>query len=134
LSRAPTNLEKQQAGGIELVGFNTGVVDHGIRLMKKDEFQGRTDVDPQPSPAMAGGLFSVHREYFFEIGIDIVLRIPFFSTREVLLGFTVSPFLTVATLNSVTTLQVRSMRRWLIGEGRILKLAFEFGSVEAPSS
>ena len=57
-----------KAGGIELVGFNTGVVDHGIRLMKKDEFKGRTDVDPQPSPAMAGGLFSVDRSYFFEIG------------------------------------------------------------------
>jgi len=37
-------------------------------MMKKDEFQGRTDVDPQSSPAMAGGLFAVHREYFFEIG------------------------------------------------------------------
>ena len=36
--------------------------------MKKDQFAGRTAVDPQPSPAMAGGLFSVHREYFFEIG------------------------------------------------------------------
>lgn len=57
-----------KAGGIELVGFNTGLVDHGMRLQRKDDFHGRTAVDPQPSPAMAGGLFSVNREYFFEIG------------------------------------------------------------------
>eukprot|EP00040_Diaphanoeca_grandis_P039942 m.260673 g.260673 ORF g.260673 m.260673 type:complete len:553 (-) comp40432_c0_seq1:21-1679(-) len=55
-------------GGIELVGFNTGLVDHGMRLQRKDDFAGRTAVDPQPSPAMAGGLFSVDRNYFFEIG------------------------------------------------------------------
>eukprot|EP00041_Stephanoeca_diplocostata_P003202 m.32547 g.32547 ORF g.32547 m.32547 type:complete len:596 (+) comp14138_c0_seq1:74-1861(+) len=55
-------------GGIELVGFNTGLVDHGMRLQHKDDFEGRTAIHPQPSPAMAGGLFSVHREYFFEIG------------------------------------------------------------------
>eukprot|EP00038_Savillea_parva_P031856 m.91326 g.91326 ORF g.91326 m.91326 type:complete len:577 (+) comp9897_c0_seq2:72-1802(+) len=56
------------AGGIALVGFNTGLVDHGMRLQTKDNFEGRTAIDPQPSPAMAGGLFSVDREYFFEIG------------------------------------------------------------------
>lgn len=55
-------------GGIELVGFNAHLVDHGINLQKKDDFPGRTAVDPQPSPAMAGGLFSVDREYFFHIG------------------------------------------------------------------
>lgn len=26
-----------KAGGVELVGFNTGVVDHGMSMMKKDQ-------------------------------------------------------------------------------------------------
>jgi len=55
-------------GGVELVGFNTRLVDHGIRLQKAHDFPGRKATDPQPSPAMAGGLFSIHREYFWEIG------------------------------------------------------------------
>eukprot|EP00037_Helgoeca_nana_P025099 m.270605 g.270605 ORF g.270605 m.270605 type:complete len:576 (-) comp26851_c0_seq4:211-1938(-) len=55
-------------GGIALVGFNTGLVDHGMRLQTKDAFEGRTSIHPQPSPAMAGGLFSVERSFFFEIG------------------------------------------------------------------
>lgn len=28
----------------------------------------RTDVDPYPSPTMAGGLLAADRKYFFEIG------------------------------------------------------------------
>eukprot|EP00930_Biecheleria_cincta_P002724 TRINITY_DN103715_c0_g1_i1.p1 TRINITY_DN103715_c0_g1~~TRINITY_DN103715_c0_g1_i1.p1 ORF type:complete len:636 (+),score=76.89 TRINITY_DN103715_c0_g1_i1:163-2070(+) len=55
-------------GGVELVGYNTHLVDHGIRLQKAHDFPGRQATDPQPSPAMAGGLFSIHREYFWEIG------------------------------------------------------------------
>merc|ERR1712194_170622 len=42
--------------------------DHGIRLAKEHTFPGMSEIDPQPSPAMAGGLFSIHREYFFHIG------------------------------------------------------------------
>lgn len=59
---------KYTPGGVELVGFNTRLVDHGISLQKIHRFDGRTAADPEPSPAMAGGLFSIHREYFFEIG------------------------------------------------------------------
>eukprot|EP00040_Diaphanoeca_grandis_P009341 m.48480 g.48480 ORF g.48480 m.48480 type:complete len:557 (+) comp20764_c0_seq1:113-1783(+) len=59
---------KYSKGGVELVGFNTKLVDHGIGLQKIHDFPGRTAIDPQPSPAMAGGLFSIHREYFFEVG------------------------------------------------------------------
>jgi len=62
-------------GGVELVGFNTRLVDHGIGLQKIHQFAGRTAADPQPSPAMAGGLFSVHREYFFEVGaFDVAME------------------------------------------------------------
>ena len=43
-------------------------VDHGITLQKVHDFPGRTPIDPQPSPAMAGGLFSIHRQFFFDIG------------------------------------------------------------------
>jgi len=59
---------KYSAGGVELVGFNTKLVDHGIGLQKIHDFPGRTAADPQASPAMAGGLFSVDREYFFHVG------------------------------------------------------------------
>ncbi|CAK0881888.1 unnamed protein product, partial [Prorocentrum cordatum] len=59
---------KYKKGGVELVGFNTALVDHGIHLQKAHEFPGMKETDPQPSPAMAGGLFSIHREYFFDIG------------------------------------------------------------------
>jgi hypothetical protein len=65
---------KYSPGGVELVGFNTRLVDHGIALQKIHQFEGRTAVDPEPSPAMAGGLFSVHREYFFEIGTRTLSR------------------------------------------------------------
>jgi hypothetical protein len=65
---------KYSPGGVELVGFNTRLVDHGIALQKIHQFEGRTAVDPEPSPAMAGGLFSVHREYFFEIGTRALSR------------------------------------------------------------
>lgn len=55
-------------GGVELVGFNTRLVDHGIHLQKAHKFRGMKKTDPQPSPAMAGGLFSMHRQYFFDMG------------------------------------------------------------------
>eukprot|EP00037_Helgoeca_nana_P014166 m.132050 g.132050 ORF g.132050 m.132050 type:complete len:462 (-) comp22426_c0_seq38:1411-2796(-) len=55
-------------GGVELIGFNTKLVDHGIPLQKAHKFPGMKKTDPQPSPAMAGGLFSMHREYFFDMG------------------------------------------------------------------
>eukprot|EP00040_Diaphanoeca_grandis_P028697 m.166617 g.166617 ORF g.166617 m.166617 type:complete len:607 (-) comp31434_c0_seq1:94-1914(-) len=55
-------------GGVELIGFNSKLVDHGMQLQKVHDFKGRTANDPQPSPAMAGGLFSINRKYFFHIG------------------------------------------------------------------
>ena len=62
-------------GGVELVGFNTRLVDHGIGLQKIHQFAGRTAADPQPSPAMAGGLFSVDRAYFFHVGaFDVAME------------------------------------------------------------
>lgn len=46
----------------------TPTLTTNVNMVTSDIVVGRTDIDPQPSPAMAGGLFSVHREYFFEIG------------------------------------------------------------------
>lgn len=45
---------KYSAGGIELVGFNTKLVDHGINLQAIHKKPGMKPTDPQPSPAMAG--------------------------------------------------------------------------------
>lgn len=55
-------------GGIELVGWNARLQDHGMPLQGAHKFAGRKPWDAQPSPAMAGGLFSIDRQYFFEIG------------------------------------------------------------------
>lgn len=46
-------------GGVLLVGFNTKIVDHGIPLQEIHKTPGRTPIDPQPSPAMAGKQFTL---------------------------------------------------------------------------
>ena len=42
--------------GLRVIGFTPSLTDLGIELQKKDMFSGRTDADPRPRPAMAGGL------------------------------------------------------------------------------
>ena len=64
---------KYSPGGVELVGFNTRLVDHGIGLQKIHDFPGRTAADPQPSPAMAGGLFTVDRSSVVPLSRCVVL-------------------------------------------------------------
>lgn len=51
---------------IRVLGFLWTMTEHGIPLQKMHRTQRPTD--PQTSPAMAGGLFSIDREYFFELG------------------------------------------------------------------
>jgi hypothetical protein len=43
------------------VGFNTQLVDHGMMLQDVHKTPDRKPTDAQPSPAMAGGLFSIDR-------------------------------------------------------------------------
>lgn len=56
-------------GKIEVLGFLWSLVEHGIRTQKIHEDKRlNKHTDPEPSPTMAGGLFSVDRDYFFELG------------------------------------------------------------------
>lgn len=55
-------------GKIEVLGFLWTMVEHGIPLQQVHRDQRSSETDPEPSPAMAGGLFSIDRSYFFELG------------------------------------------------------------------
>jgi hypothetical protein len=63
------------------VGFNTRLVDHGISLQEIHKFPGMRPIDAQPSPAMAGGLFSIDRKVraiVFASGCFLLYKITFF--------------------------------------------------------
>lgn len=58
-----------RAGGIALCGVLLSMVEHSIGLQHIHEIeQVHPSTDPQPTPVMAGGLFSFDREFFFELG------------------------------------------------------------------
>ncbi|EDQ90874.1 uncharacterized protein MONBRDRAFT_23972 [Monosiga brevicollis MX1] len=49
-------------GGLDILGFSWGMGQKSIGSRR------RTRVEPMPSPIMAGGLFSMDRKYFFDLG------------------------------------------------------------------
>lgn len=58
-----------QAGGIGCsLGFLWSLVEHGISNQEAFEKLRKTPADPVGSPTHAGGLFSVRRAYFLELG------------------------------------------------------------------
>jgi polypeptide N-acetylgalactosaminyltransferase len=64
-----STFEASKYGKIEVLGFLWSMVEHGIKTQKIHEDQRSSKhTDPEPSPTMAGGLFSMDREYFFRLG------------------------------------------------------------------
>lgn len=57
-----------ETGGISGVGWNARLQDHGWPLQKIFDHKDRQAIDPEASPAMAGGLFTIDREWFFAMG------------------------------------------------------------------
>eukprot|EP01147_Barroeca_monosierra_P009765 gene9766-1967_t len=49
-------------GGLDILGFSWGLGQKSIGSRRRSRTQ------PMPSPIMAGGLFSIDRKYFFELG------------------------------------------------------------------
>jgi polypeptide N-acetylgalactosaminyltransferase len=57
------------SGGIPCtLGFLWNLIEHGIANQASFEKMRSTPIDPVRSPVMAGGLFSMYRDYFFELG------------------------------------------------------------------
>ncbi len=50
------------------LGFLWTLVEHSIPIQKQDQALRHSEIDAVRSPTMAGGLFSVNREYFWHIG------------------------------------------------------------------
>eukprot|EP00053_Salpingoeca_punica_P018111 m.176300 g.176300 ORF g.176300 m.176300 type:complete len:585 (-) comp17363_c1_seq1:321-2075(-) len=49
-------------GGLDILGFSWGLGQKGIGMRQRTQFE------PMPSPIMAGGLFTIDRKLFFELG------------------------------------------------------------------
>lgn len=56
-------------GGIGCsLGFLWNLIEHSIPIQAKDQALRSTPIDAVRSPTMAGGLFTAHRETFWEMG------------------------------------------------------------------
>ncbi len=51
-----------KAGGLDILGFNWNLGQKGISMRKQEEYL------PMPSPIMAGGLFTMDRKHFWDLG------------------------------------------------------------------
>jgi polypeptide N-acetylgalactosaminyltransferase len=75
-------------GGIQLCGFLWGMIEHGIPLQAKDaRLNHRRCCDPQPSPVMAGGLFSINRKWFLDTLGGYDTGISFWGTENLEMSF-----------------------------------------------
>ena len=78
------------AGGIQLCGFLWSMVEHGIPLQRKDAAANHNRCcDPQPSPVMAGGLFSINRHWFLDTLGGYDTGISFWGTENLEMSFRV---------------------------------------------
>ena len=58
-----------QGGGIGCsLGFLWNLIEHSIPIQRKFQAERKTPIDAVKSPAMAGGLFTAHRDFFWHLG------------------------------------------------------------------
>ena len=79
---------KDDPGGIQLCGFLWSMVEHGIPLQHKDAAMIQSPCcDPQPSPVMAGGLFSINKNWFLNTLGGYDTGISFWGTENLEMSF-----------------------------------------------
>jgi polypeptide N-acetylgalactosaminyltransferase len=67
-SLGPTDFAYHAAGIGCTLGFLWNLIEHGMQLQPADAARRRSPIEATPTPTHAGGLFSVDRAYFWELG------------------------------------------------------------------